>query len=75
MTKTKLTAVEHIKDKSNYLRGTLTESLADDLTGSLKDDDLQLIKFHGSYQQDDRDIRSRRTKKKLEPAYGPNGTA
>ena len=61
--------VERIKDASNYLRGTLAQSLADDLTGALADDDAQLIKFHGVYQQDDRDRRSIRAEKKLEPAY------
>lgn len=60
---------EGIKDASNYLRGTLLEGLADSSTGSLSKDDQQLTKFHGIYQQDDRDIRSERRKKKLEPAY------
>ena len=60
---------EGIKDASNYLRGTLLEGLADSSTGSLSKDDQQLTKFHGFYQQDDRDIRSERRKKKLEPAY------
>ncbi len=60
---------EGIKDASNYLRGTLLEGLADLSTGSLSKDDQQLTKFHGFYQQDDRDIRAERRKKKLEPAY------
>ena len=61
--------VETIKAASRRLRGTLAESLADDLTGALRADDTQLIKFHGSYQQDDRDLREERRAQKLEPAY------
>jgi sulfite reductase (NADPH) hemoprotein beta-component len=61
--------VEHIKARSNRLRGTLAESLADPLTGAIAPADTQLIKFHGSYQQDDRDIREERRQQKLEPAY------
>lgn len=63
------TANEGIKDTSNYLRGTILEGLANTSTGSLSADDQQLTKFHGIYQQDDRDIRKERRKKKLEPAY------
>ncbi len=66
---TALTPVEHIKARSNYLRGTIKESLADIATGTLAEDDTQLSKFHGFYQQDDRDLRSERTRQKLEPAY------
>ena len=62
-------ANEGIKDASNYLRGTILEGLANSATGSLAADDQQLTKFHGIYQQDDRDIRKERRKKKLEPAY------
>jgi sulfite reductase (NADPH) hemoprotein beta-component len=61
--------VEHIKARSNRLRGTLAESLADPLTGAIAPADTQLLKFHGSYQQDDRDIREERRQQKLEPAY------
>ncbi len=63
------TEVETIKDKSNFLRGTLRESFADPITGAIADADTQLIKFHGTYQQDDRDQRLIRQEKKLEPAY------
>lgn len=62
-------SVEDIKRASRGLRGTLLESLADPVTGALRDDDLPLIKFHGSYQQDDRDFREQRRLAKLEPAY------
>jgi sulfite reductase (NADPH) hemoprotein beta-component len=64
-----LSAVEGIKNRSRRLRGTLLESLADDVTGAIADDDTQLIKFHGSYQQDDRDLREERRAQKLEPDY------
>lgn len=61
--------VERIKSDSRRLRGTLSESLVDPVTGSLADDDTTLSKFHGIYQQDDRDLRSERTRQRLEPAY------
>lgn len=78
----KLDEMEHIKNRSNYLRGTIKEGLADEITGAIAEDDTKLLKFHGSYMQDDRDIRDERRKKKLEPAYSfmirvrvPGGTA
>ena len=61
--------VEGIKVESNYLRGTITDSLKNPITGSVANDDLMLIKFHGIYQQDDRDLRNERRKQKLEPLY------
>jgi sulfite reductase (NADPH) hemoprotein beta-component len=61
--------VEHIKLNSNYLRGTLNEGLADELTGAISHDDERTLKFHGSYQQDNRDLRNERARQKLEPAY------
>jgi sulfite reductase (NADPH) hemoprotein beta-component len=61
--------VERIKRDSRLLRGTLVDSLADPLTGAIREDDTVLIKFHGSYQQDDRDVRDERRRQKLEPAY------
>jgi len=63
------TDVETFKDDSNFLRGSLVESFANPLTGAIAEADTQLIKFHGAYQQDDRDQRLRRQEKKLEPAY------
>ena len=64
-----LSAVEIIKDNSNYLRGTIVDGLYDRITGAISDDDTQLIKFHGLYQQQDRDLESERRKQKLEPYY------
>ena len=61
--------VEHIKIKSNYLRGTIKEGLLDEVTGAISADDTQLIKFHGSYQQYDRDLEAERKKQKLEPLF------
>lgn len=64
-----LSAVEGIKRRSNYLRGTIVASLRDGASGALAEDDTQLSKFHGFYQQDDRDQRNERLRLKLEPAY------
>ena len=61
--------VERIKARSRHLRGTLVESLKDPLTGAIAEDDTQLSKFHGIYQQDDRDVRNERKRQRLEPAY------
>ena len=61
--------VEKIKIESNYLRGTLEASLNDVATGSIATKDIQLIKFHGSYQQTDRDLDAERKTSKLEPLY------
>jgi sulfite reductase (NADPH) hemoprotein beta-component len=60
---------ERIKEASAYLRGTLAEGLSDVVTGAITEDDQQLVKFHGMYLQDDRDLRAERTKKKLEKAF------
>ncbi|MBZ9567048.1 NADPH-dependent assimilatory sulfite reductase hemoprotein subunit [Modicisalibacter tunisiensis] len=60
---------ERLKMGSRYLRGTIEASLADPITGALAADDTQLTKFHGFYQQDDRDLRDERRHQKLEPAY------
>ncbi|TXI25984.1 MAG: assimilatory sulfite reductase (NADPH) hemoprotein subunit [Ottowia sp.] len=62
-------SVEDIKINSRGLRGTLLEGLADPVTGSLSFEDQRLVKFHGTYQQDDRDIRDERRRQKLEPAH------
>ncbi len=60
---------ERIKEASAHLRGTLSEGLAEIATGAISDDDQQLVKFHGMYLQDDRDLRPERTAKKMEKAY------
>jgi sulfite reductase (NADPH) hemoprotein beta-component len=60
---------EGAKENSNYLRGTIKESLNDPLTGALREEDQFLIKFHGTYQQYDRDLEDERKRQKLEPLY------
>jgi len=62
-------AAEGVKIASRRLRGTLVQSLSDPLTGSIVEADAQILKFHGSYQQDDRDLRDERRLQKLEPSY------
>lgn len=64
-----LSPIEGIKTRSRHLRGSMVESLENPLTGAIAEDDTALIKFHGSYQQDDRDLRNERRKQKLEPLY------
>ncbi|UGA50229.1 MULTISPECIES: assimilatory sulfite reductase (NADPH) hemoprotein subunit [Dickeya] len=65
----KLADAERLKLESNYLRGTITEDLSDGLTGGFNGDNFLLIRFHGMYQQDDRDIRAERAEQKLEPRH------
>jgi sulfite reductase (NADPH) hemoprotein beta-component len=67
--KDNLSAIEKIKTASDGLRGTLKESLQDELTGAIREDDQAVIKFHGMYQQDDRDRREERAEKKLDRLY------
>jgi sulfite reductase (NADPH) hemoprotein beta-component len=64
-----LSVVEKIKKSSDGLRGTLKESLFDELTGAVREQDHALIKFHGMYEQDDRDLREERALKKLDKLY------
>ncbi|MFC7062589.1 assimilatory sulfite reductase (NADPH) hemoprotein subunit [Halobacillus seohaensis] len=61
--------MEKIKEGSDYLRGTLVESFEDRISGGISDENTKLLKFHGSYQQDDRDLRLERKQQKLEAAY------
>lgn len=61
--------VERIKEESNFLRGSLAESMTEPISAGINEDDNRLMKFHGSYLQDDRDLRNERQKQKLEPAY------
>jgi sulfite reductase (NADPH) hemoprotein beta-component len=65
----KLSPNEAIKTKSRFLRGTLAEGLDEVASGAISEDDQQLIKFHGIYLQDDRDLRPERAKRKLDKAY------
>ncbi len=66
----RLSADERMKAASDYLRGTIAEGLLDRITGAVPSpDDVKLMKFHGIYQQDDRDLRDERRRQKLEPAY------
>ena len=67
--KGKLADNERLKAESDYLRGTITEDLKDRMTGGFTSDNFQLIRTHGMYQQDDRDIRAERQKQKLEPLH------
>ncbi|MEZ9626763.1 assimilatory sulfite reductase (NADPH) hemoprotein subunit [Aliivibrio fischeri] len=60
---------ERLKRESKHLRGTIIEDLQDRITGGFTKDNFQLIRFHGMYQQDDRDIRAERAKQKLEPLH------
>ncbi len=60
---------ERLKAGSHHLRGTIEEDLQDRITGGFNGDNFQLIRFHGMYQQDDRDIRGERAKQKLEPLH------
>ena len=64
-----LSPIEKIKKASDGLRGTIEESLQDEITGAISEDDQALLKFHGMYQQDDRDRREERAEKKLERLY------
>ncbi|HGH6016701.1 TPA: assimilatory sulfite reductase (NADPH) hemoprotein subunit [Vibrio mimicus] len=60
---------ERLKRESHFLRGTIEQDLQDRITGGFTADNFQLIRFHGMYQQDDRDIRAERSKQKLEPLH------
>ncbi|MCW3091014.1 MAG: sulfite reductase subunit beta [Ferruginibacter sp.] len=67
--KIKLSAIEKVKIESDALRGTIRQSLQDEITGAIREDDQAVIKFHGMYQQDDRDRREERAVKKLDRLY------
>ena len=64
-----LSPVEKIKKESRGLRGSIVAGLADEITGAISEDDQAVIKFHGMYLQDDRDVREERAEKKLERLY------
>lgn len=63
----KLSDNERLKAESNYLRGTIKEDLENELTGGFQGDNFQIIRFHGMYEQDNRDLRAERREQKLEP--------
>ncbi|CAI2168286.1 3887_t:CDS:1 [Funneliformis geosporum] len=60
---------DDMKTESNFLRGTIAEGLEDTSTGALCERDTKLTKFHGIYQQDDRDLREDRKAQGLEKAF------
>lgn len=60
---------ERLKAESNFLRGTIAEDLSNPITGAVTGDNFTLIRFHGMYLQDDRDVRAERAKQKLEPLH------
>jgi len=64
-----LSPIEKIKTASDALRGTLKDSLLDELTGAVREHDHALVKFHGMYEQDDRDLREERAQQKLDKLY------
>ena len=67
--KNNLSAIEKIKTASDGLRGSIQQSLHDEITGAIREDDTAVIKFHGIYQQDNRDRREERAEKKLDRLY------
>ena len=69
MSEQQLAPTEGMKANSRHLRGTLVDSLDDAITGAIREEDLHILKHHGTYQQDDRDLRNERRKQFLEPAY------
>jgi sulfite reductase (ferredoxin) len=60
--------VEEIKAESHSLRGTIEETLHRDVS-HFSEDEYQLLKFHGTYQQDDRDQRNTRKQQNLDKAW------
>lgn len=65
----KKTKVEYIKEASIGLRGSIVAELSDQTTSHVADETTKLLKFHGTYQQDDRDLRKSRRKEGLDKAY------
>lgn len=59
---------ERIKNGSTYLRGQIAEELKQDTT-RFTEDQAQLLKFHGTYQQENRDLRQTRKIAGEEKAY------
>lgn len=65
----RLSPDESLKAESDYLRGTIALGLLDRITSAVPGNDIKLMKFHGIYEQDDREVRDERRRQKLEPAY------
>ena len=65
----KLSPLEKIKEESKFLKGTIGEEMADTELPCFNKDNLQLLKFHGTYQQDDRDKRAELKKEGGGKAY------
>ncbi len=57
MSDDKLSKVEYVKGESDFLRGTILEDLANS-EPTVGEDNGSLLKFHGTYQQDNRDTRT-----------------
>src|SRR5215813_3485160 len=60
--------IEHLKENSRHLRGTVADELLQN-SDHFNEDNKQLLKFHGTYQQDDRDARKDRQKAGAGKAY------
>ncbi len=60
---------ERLKAESHHLRGTITTDLKDEITGGFTGDNFLLVRFHGMYLQDDRDLRAERAEQILEPLH------
>ena len=65
----RLSPDESLKAESDYLRGTIALGLLDRITSAVPGNDIKLMKFHGIYEQDDREVRDERRRQKLEPAF------
>ncbi|XOD67713.1 MAG: NADPH-dependent assimilatory sulfite reductase hemoprotein subunit [Flavobacteriales bacterium Tduv] len=66
---TQTSSVEKIKKESRGLRGSIVDGLNNEISGAIGEADQTIIKFHGMYQQDDRDRRVERAQKKLDRLY------
>ncbi len=64
----RLSKVEAIKRESRYLRGSIAEELRQD-SSRFSEADYQLLKFHGTYEQHDRDTATQRKQRGLEKDY------
>jgi sulfite reductase (NADPH) hemoprotein beta-component len=67
--KKNISIFEKNKKESLGLRGTIIKEIKNELYGKINESDQNIIKFHGIYQQDDRDRRLERYKKKLDRIY------